>query len=621
MAGWACQPCLEGLDVNARRLLRASLVLIPLMFLLGCLPPPQVVTNTPGATPTLSPSIEPTATPALAATPQPTRTPRPTQTPPPTRTPVPSPTPLPFPTLEPDAMHAFVVDMLATNGGCELPCWWGIIPGETHWDDMVSFFGERNIHVEENGWLDLRYQSGWHGERPVYDSMMDVTFQREGDLVQGVTVRNSSDYAPLHSEFVTVWHRYTLQAMLSRHGAPSQVHLNLTVGAPCAGAGTFPDYKMWIVYGDQGIAVRYSGLALTDNEKWLVCPVFGQLKTIAIRLQAADAGAELVDPESEVFDLGGDFSVYGLLPDLTGMSVQSFRDTFSQPEPHTCITVSDPTPWYNGIAIPPNPQALSPDAEDALLVDRLANNGGCELPCWWGITPGVTLWEDAQKQFLDYGESVTSWSWDADEWGMGHKTGLLGRRESYPFDYVVEHVFYERDGIVSLIGAQGHVPGWPAHEWSLSPRFAEDWDRYTLDRVLDRFGKPSQVLLHYWGDFEAPFGVAVLYEDRGVLVEYMGLARGEEKEDGYGFDSVVLCPTKDRITDINVWLKSPEAETSLSDVFVSFGGGHLGLLPYRSTPSLEEATGMSLDTFYTTYVDSGADACLEARGGASDFLP
>jgi hypothetical protein len=139
--------------------------------------------------------------------------------------------------------------------------------------------------------------------------------------------------------------------------------------------------------------------------------------------------------------------------------------------------------------------------------------------------------------------------------------------------------------------------------------------------VLARFGKPSQVLLHYWGDFEAPFGVAVLYEDRGVLIEYMGLGRGEKEDCGYGFDSVAICPAKDQITDINVWLQSPQAGPSLLDVYASFGGGHLGLLPYRNTPSLEEATGMGLDAFCTTYLDPDTDACLEARVDVGDFSP
>ncbi|MFL7792921.1 MAG: hypothetical protein AB8I69_12330 [Anaerolineae bacterium] len=617
--------------MKARQFTRVGLVVVPVLLLLGCLPSPQVTEDEPTAEPTPLPSVKPTATrwptaiPSPTATLLPTLTPHPTWTPRPTWTPIPAQTPtatpLPFPTLESDAMQAFIAEMLATNGGCELPCWWGITPGETRWDDMVQFFSERGVYVEEGGELDLQYQISWHGDRPVYDSMLEVTFHREGDWVQGVTVRNTRRSASSSDDFTTLWQRYALQPVLSRHGVPSQVYLNLTVGAPCIGGGNFPDYAMWVMYVEQGIAIRYSGLALLDNEKWLVCPVFGQLRMIEIRLQAADAGTELVAPESEVFDPGGEFSIYGFLPDLAEMSTQAFYDAFSPPEPRTCVVVPDPDPLYEEVVLSPDPQALSPEAEDALLVDMLANNGGCELPCWWGITPGVTAWEDAQQQFLSYGKSISSWSWTADTWGTGHKVGLLGRHESYPFDYVVEHIIYEQDGIVSLIGAQGHVPGWPADEWSLSPRFVQDWDRYTLDQVLARFGKPSQVLLHYWFDHESLFSVGVFYEDRGILIEYMGLAQGEREAGEYHFDPVVICPTRSQLTDIHIWLKSSEMEPSLIDVFVDGGGGYLGLLPFQNTPSLEDATGMSLDTFYTTYLDPNADVCMEAQWDLGDCLP
>jgi hypothetical protein len=431
--------------MNARRFIQVGLIVVPVLLPPGCLSPPQVTEDTPTVKYTLFPTIKPAATSESTATPRLTRTP------------TPSLTPLPFPTLEPDAMHAFIVEMLATNGGCELPCWWSITPGETRWDDMIRFFNDRSIWVGESGWLDLKYQTGWYGDRLVYDSMMEVTFRREGDVVQGVVVRDNPQYAPLQDDFAASWQRYALQPVLSRLGVPSQVYLNLTIGAPCVGSGIFPDYGMWVVYESQGAAIRYAGLALRDNERWLVCPVFGQLEMIEIRLQATDADTELVDLSSEVFDgriqnlgeyrqsrprrspdglLGakkllqpthfgqekhridlrgllvpqlldapvfdpdGTFSIYGPLPDLSEMSMQAFYDAFSQPEPGICVAVPHTDPGYDEIVLPPDPQVLSLEAEDALLVEMLATNGGCELPCWWGITPGVTRWEDAQRLFL-----------------------------------------------------------------------------------------------------------------------------------------------------------------------------------------------------------------------------
>ena len=37
------------------------------------------------------------------------------------------------PTLSSEQQMTQVSDLLTNNGGCKLPCWWGIMPGETSW--------------------------------------------------------------------------------------------------------------------------------------------------------------------------------------------------------------------------------------------------------------------------------------------------------------------------------------------------------------------------------------------------------------------------------------------------------------------------------------------------------
>jgi hypothetical protein len=32
-----------------------------------------------------------------------------------------------------------VEELITTNGGCQLPCWWGIMPGETTWAEAKAF--------------------------------------------------------------------------------------------------------------------------------------------------------------------------------------------------------------------------------------------------------------------------------------------------------------------------------------------------------------------------------------------------------------------------------------------------------------------------------------------------
>ena len=51
--------------------------------------------------------------------------------------------------------------------------------------------------------------------------------------------------------------------------------------------------------------------------------------------------------------------------------------------------------------------ALSPEEAMELVMDLYENNGGCELPCWWGITPGITSWHEAYKILAPLGDIYT----------------------------------------------------------------------------------------------------------------------------------------------------------------------------------------------------------------------
>lgn len=44
-----------------------------------------------------------------------------------------------LPPLSPTEANAFALGMLETNGECELPCWWGIVPGSSRWEQTVPY--------------------------------------------------------------------------------------------------------------------------------------------------------------------------------------------------------------------------------------------------------------------------------------------------------------------------------------------------------------------------------------------------------------------------------------------------------------------------------------------------
>lgn len=57
--------------------------------------------------------------------------PSPSSSPTLTRTPV-----TPVPTLPPKEQNAYLLNLIETNGGCELPCFLGIQPGISSWEDI-----------------------------------------------------------------------------------------------------------------------------------------------------------------------------------------------------------------------------------------------------------------------------------------------------------------------------------------------------------------------------------------------------------------------------------------------------------------------------------------------------
>jgi hypothetical protein len=615
----------------------ANLAAVLLLFCAGCATLSQPQQTRPPVEASAAPATPATSASSATLVPSPTPTLRPSPTARPTQTP----TITPYPTLEPEEKRTFVLEMLSSNGGCELPCWWGIVPGETGWEEMRAFFAAQGIGVSENGYLDLGYPDPEVGYRV---PMLEVELEQQGGLVQAIRVTNDRTHEPLADDPALVWRRYELAQILSQYGVPSQVYLSLAVGAACIGPGVVPTYDMWVVYEDLGMAVLYPGMLIRDLDNWLLCPVFGQTsdvfgptRTIEIRLQSPALDRPVVSMEPG----DGVFNITGTLMELAQMSVEEFYEIFG-PIPHGCALISDPEPsysTYDELVQSPDSSRMTDEEEDAFLVDMLAGKDGCELPCWWGITPGVTSWQDAQQMFLSYGRRIgvrqhhAGYRKEDGDYiesyaGVAHDVSPFGRHAQYPFDYVVEHTFYEQGDTVQLLEVIGHALGgdtWYNSSWSAPQVFLQDWHRYTLDQILSRLGSPSQVLLHYWPQEGTLYSLAVMYEDQGIMMATMGPVHGKEKdEDGYELDPVFICPTSDQVSDINIWLKSPELEESLTGIYNDWrlGAGYY-TLPFSESrsPSLEEATGMSLEVFYTTYLDPNTQVCLEASAELADQFP
>lgn len=296
---------------SSKRFARVAVATV-LISAVGCSSlPTSPVAETPLATLVPSPSVAPSPTYTLTplpATPRhaphPTRTPRPT--PPPTRT--------------ADEQRALIVDMLETNGGCELPCWWGIKPGESDWQTVVDYYRAHRLLV-----LDMP-----HPDRP-FDYSITFDFSEKDGLVESIEVNSEIFRGAVSERFAQDWHRYAPDQLLSKHGIPSQVYIHMM---PPIERNAPVYYTLWLVYDQVGFFIIYRGPASYEPPTMRACPRFKDVTWIVLYLESPGLGRLFTESANPPVTL----------EEATGMGVETFYETFKNPDSDVCLE-SPATIW------------------------------------------------------------------------------------------------------------------------------------------------------------------------------------------------------------------------------------------------------------------------------------
>lgn len=248
---------------------------------------------------------------------------------------------------------------------------------------------------------------------------------------------------------------------------------------------------------------------------------------------------------------------------------------------------------------------LSAEDARARIVELLSNNGGCQLPCLWGITPGVTTAQQAMSILAP----LSSMS-DYNIFNTKSGTILLnyGLKENQMLDVFINYlenqdnvysVSFEARDLIKLVDQQSGENVF--QDVFDSPDFGETLDFYMLHQVLDAHGRPTSVLLTTWGKIPSPrygqgnFKLILLYPEQGIAVQYTT----EMRVDG---NNIVGC------------LDNAHVEMDL------LPSGHPDTIYEQLTPTdwqnriasykpLEEVTSMSIDAFYGTFRQP-TDECL-----------
>lgn len=238
------------LNAGCRRLVFAVLTIL----LAGCMTKARDVVPTQGL-PDVVPSNSPITTqrviePLANVAASPTVTRRPTITASPTWTVV--------PTLDPTEAFDVFLSLYNDNGGCELPCWWGIEPGVTSWPEartklssltrLMGPYGKKAISQYELSIVVPEKLDAVLGS-------MSATIAQNGEMVTGISV---------NSKWVSRSFDYSLPGLLRRFGQPDEVWLRVGTDTPFT-----PEFEIDLVYLKKGILVNATGTVEEKNANLL----------------------------------------------------------------------------------------------------------------------------------------------------------------------------------------------------------------------------------------------------------------------------------------------------------------------------------------------------------------
>jgi hypothetical protein len=214
-----------------------------------------------------------------------------------------------------------------------------------------------------------------------------------------------------------------------------------------------------------------------------------------------------------------------------------------------------------------------------MVIELLKNNAGCKLPCWWGIKPGLTSWQET-RQFLERFTLLIDVQSKADDIEIAYF------RIPFPKEAgSIDHIYTIRDEVIDTI---------TVYNSDYAPPFY-------IEEFLANYGQPAEIMVRTFAEEEnngRPFLFELFYPDKGIMMIYSG---GNLVDTG---DKIRNCLTGLDSPFIILW--SPDQEMTYQEVIGNFVNADLPPpLP------LSEATGKSVELFYKEFIETKKLPCIE----------
>ncbi|MBV6395161.1 MAG: hypothetical protein HFACDABA_00732 [Anaerolineales bacterium] len=274
-----------------------------------------------------------------------------------------------------------------------------------------------------------------------------------------------------------------------------------------------------------------------------------------------------------------------------GKTQSTQRAIVTPPITSDVASVATPTAWLMPFPSP-TPIPAIPHSAQQQLFSILANNGGCELPCFLGIVPGTTLWSDAQTILEEF-----SWIKPIPQDPYASTTALTSYTTDIYTSYEVTldgyiKVEVDNKNVVQNIVFRSEIK----QSGNLGTRDRHlSW--YSMSEILKRHGIPDAIYLYYTNR-TLVYTIDMIYEKQKFVVEYTGLA---SLNTDYSY---TLCPD---FGDGSIsYFKIGVAKLSSQDDVKLIMGNRF----WESMHLLEEITQINYEEYFTLINNFDIPACF-----------
>lgn len=263
---------------------------------------------------------------------------------------------------------------------------------------------------------------------------------------------------------------------------------------------------------------------------------------------------------------------------------------------------------------------ISADTAKDVLVQFMQTNGGCQLPCLLGLTPGISsqvetdaflVYFRRNRHPLDAKDNKVGIETSTEKYGAGVRmqfwyediTTDIGLGYRMDKDVVSQAIFtssarrYSDNVVKSLYD---------------DANYKNVLEYFSLDNILNTYGPPSEVLIAPFPDdpghpsppAQYVFSTVLVYPQKGFLVQYVSV-RGQKGE--YYF----TCPANSYI-DVSTW--DPKQDFPLSRAVSFFSGvDSINSASLEYFKKIEEATSDSIQSFYEKFKALDSRTCIETK--------